>query len=321
MKILVTGAAGFIGSSVCERLLAANYAVIGVDSFNETYDPQLKRWNLLASMAHERFTLAELDILQREEMCALFEHHRPDAVIHLAALAGVRPSILDPALYQRVNVEGTVHVLDAARYAGVSRFIFGSSSSVYGERVELPFRETDPVDHPVSPYAATKKAGELLCHTYHHLFGMEIDCLRFFTVYGPRQRPEMAIHKFANAMLSGQPITLFGDGSSARDYTYISDIVDGVASALERADGYRVINLGGRHTITLSALVSKISDALGVEPTIKYLPNQAGDVSITSADVTRAAEALGYEPKVTIDEGIAQFARWLERIGQVPASR
>ena len=182
MKVIVTGAAGFIGSNVCDRLLSAGFSVVGVDCFNESYDPQLKRWNLTRPLAHERFSLAEIDVLDREKLCSLFEHERPEAVIHLAALAGVRPSILDPARYQRVNVEGTVHVLDAARFAGVKRFLFGSSSSVYGERKVVPFRETDSVDHPVSPYAATKKAGELLCHTYHHLFDMEIDCLRFFTV-------------------------------------------------------------------------------------------------------------------------------------------
>jgi len=295
--------------------------VIGVDCFNESYDPQLKRWNLLAASSHDRFSLAEIDVLERDKLCTLFADERPDAVIHLAALAGVRPSILDPARYQRVNVEGTVHVLDAARFSGVKRFLFGSSSSVYGERKEVPFRETDPVDHPVSPYAATKKAGELLCHTYHQLFDMEIDCLRFFTVYGPRQRPEMAISKFASAMLDGRPITVFGDGTSARDYTFVSDIVDGLESALRKPGGYRIINLGGDRTIPLSRLVSTIAEVLDVTPEIQYLPSQAGDVSVTSAELSLASRTLGYEPKVGIEDGVSRFVTWLKNTRKSPASR
>lgn len=321
MKVLVTGAAGFIGSSLSERLLSAGHTVVGVDCFNQTYNPQLKRWNLRTSLSKDGFSLAELDILNRDQLIALFELHRPDAVVHLAALAGVRPSIEQPALYQRVNVEGTTHVLDAARFVGVKHFIFGSSSSVYGERKSVPFSESDVVDHPVSPYAATKKAGELLCHTYHHLFDMDIDCLRFFTVYGARQRPEMAICKFANAMLDGRPITLFGDGSSARDYTFISDIVDGIERTLSNPDGYRVMNLGGEYTVTLSTLVATIASAINVEPKIEYLPNQAGDVSITSADVTRARSTIGYSPQVNLEEGIRRFVSWLKHTRSLPTER
>lgn len=321
MKIVITGAAGFIGSSLTERLLGAGHRVVGVDCFNDTYNPQLKRWNLRTSLSNECFTLEEVNILERETLCDLFEHHQPDAVVHLAALAGVRPSLVNPALYQRVNVEGTIHVLDAARFAGCKRVVFGSSSSVYGERTDVPFRETDVVDHPVSPYAATKKSGELLCHTYHHLFDMQIDCLRFFTVYGPRQRPEMAICKFGTSMLNGEPITLFGDGSSARDYTYISDIIDGIESALDRPGGYRVLNLGGQYTVRLSDLVSAISNALQIQAKIEYLPTQAGDVSITSADVSSAQSALGYEPKVNLVQGIGRFVDWLRRTRQNPECR
>ncbi len=318
---LITGAAGFIGSSLCEALLAQGHSVVGVDAFNQTYDPQLKRWNLTQCLADTRFELIQADILDEHEIQELLVSASPDAVIHLAALAGVRPSILNPVLYQRVNVEGTTNVLEATRRAGIKRFVFGSSSSVYGERTETPFRETDPVDHPVSPYAATKKAGELLCHTYHHLFDMEIDCLRFFTVYGPRQRPEMAIYKFADAMLDNRTITLYGDGSSARDYTYITDIVDGVISALDNPAGYRVMNLGGAHVVPLKVLVRSIADVWGCTPTLAYLPNQAGDVSITSADVQRAQTALGFEPKVNLSQGLERFAQWLRVVKQTPSAR
>ena len=321
MKIVVTGAAGFIGSSLSDRLLASGLSVIGIDCFNDAYDPQLKHWNLGKCLGNERFTLEQIDILERGKLHALFEHHRPDAVVHLAALAGVRPSIENPSLYQRVNIEGTTHVLDAARLSGCKEVVFGSSSSVYGERKAVPFRETDVVDHPVSPYAATKKAGELLCHTYHHLFDMEIDCLRFFTVYGPRQRPEMAIYKFANSMLDGSPITVFGDGSSARDYTYVTDIVDGIVGALARPNGYRILNLGGHQPVQLSTLVSTISNALQIEAKIEHLPNQAGDVSITCADVSRAHSAIGYTPKVGLEDGVERFVQWLKVIRKHPKLR
>jgi UDP-glucuronate 4-epimerase len=321
MKVLVTGAAGFIGSSLCEALLAQGHSVVGVDAFNRTYDPQLKRWNLTRCLLDPRFELVEADILDEPSIQSLFASTVPDAVIHLAALAGVRPSILNPVLYQRVNVEGTTNVLEATRRAGVKRFIFGSSSSVYGERKAVPFSEADPVDHPVSPYAATKKAGELLCHTYHHLFDMEIDCLRFFTVYGPRQRPEMAIYKFADAMLDGRTITMYGDGSSARDYTYISDIIDGVICALHQPNGYRIMNLGGARVVTLSDLVITLGEILECSPKLAYLPNQAGDVSITSADVQRAQAAFGFAPKVSLPQGLERFAQWLKVIKHSPADR
>jgi UDP-glucuronate 4-epimerase len=321
MKVLVTGAAGFIGSSLCEALLAQGHSVVGIDAFNQTYDPQLKRWNLTRCLLDPRFELTEADILDEQGIQSLLVSAAPDAVVHLAALAGVRPSILNPVLYQRVNVEGTTNVLEATRRAGVKRLIFGSSSSVYGERTAIPFREVDPVDHPVSPYAATKKAGELLCHTYHHLFGMEIDCLRFFTVYGPRQRPEMAIYKFADAMLDGRTITMYGDGSSARDYTYISDIIDGVISALNQPGGYRVMNLGGARVVTLSALVKTLAEILDCSPKLTHLPNQAGDVSITSADVQRAQNAFGFSPKVSLVQGLEQFAQWLKVIKDNPSQR
>jgi UDP-glucuronate 4-epimerase len=231
-------------------------------------------------------------------------------VVHLAAWAGVRPSIERPALYQKVNVEGTLNLLERCRHDAVARFVFASSSSVYGERDDVPFRETDNVDFPVSPYAATKKAGELLCATYHHLFGLHVHCLRFFTVYGPRQRPEMAIHKFTGLIDAGQPITMFGDGSSSRDYTYVTDIAAGVAASVDRCQGYRVYNLGESKTITLEALIIQIGQALGKTPIVHELPNQPGDVMRTYADISRARAELGYAPEIDIVEGVARFVAW-----------
>ena len=259
---------------------------------------------------HPSFRLVEGDIRDAATLDRLFREEKFRAVIHLAARAGVRPSILDPALYASVNLEGTTQLLEAARRHEVERFVFGSSSSVYGNNDKAPFSENDPVDHPISPYAATKKAGELLCYTYHHLFGMKIACLRFFTVYGPRQRPEMAIHKFARTLAEKGTIEQYGDGSSARDYTYVADIVRGIRLALDRCASYHIWNLGGSKTITLADLVGKIAAGLGVEPDVRVLPDQPGDVSRTWADISRAETELGWTPEIDIDAGLDRFIQW-----------
>ncbi len=309
--IVVTGAAGFIGSHLTEALLARGRRVVGLDSFDDFYDPALKRANLAGAARDPAFRLVEGDIRDPAALAAAFSRETIDGVFHLAARAGVRPSIRDPVLYSSVNVDGTTRLLEACRRHGVGRFVFGSSSSVYGDNPKVPFAESDPVDHPISPYAATKKAGEVLCHAYHHLFGIRVACLRFFTVYGPRQRPEMAIHKFARLLLAGEPIERYGDGSSARDYTYITDIVDGVLRAHERCDGYHVWNLGGSQTTTLAELTAKLARRLGVEPRVRSLPQQPGDVRRTWADVSRARAELGWEPRVGLDEGLDRFVAWV----------
>lgn len=317
-RIVVTGAAGFIGSHVSEALLARGDEVVGVDNFNSFYEPALKEENAALLGARRGFSLVRGTLLDPDVRKRCLVGAPVDAVIHLAAWAGVRPSIEQPALYQRENIEATVGLMDELRaQPAVPRFVFASSSSVYGANRKVPFAESDNVDHPVSPYAATKKCGELLAYTYHHLFGLPVTCLRFFTVYGPRQSPEMAIHKFAVRMLEGKTIPRFGDGSSARDYTFIDDIVAGVVAATDRCSGYDIYNLGNSQTVTLRELIEKLGQTLGVEPRVEELPDQPGDVPLTFADITRARQDLGYEPKTSIDEGLAVFAAWLkERRGR-----
>ncbi len=314
-SILITGGAGFIGSHLTERLLADGKRVVVLDSFDPFYDPDMKRQNLLGVSGAAGFRLVEGDIRDGALLDALFRSERFAAVIHLAARAGVRPSIEDPATYADVNVTGTVRVLEACRTSGVRRFLFGSSSSVYGDNEEVPFAEDDPVDHPVSPYAATKRAGELLSWNYHRLFGMEVACLRFFTVYGPRQRPEMAIRKFARLIAAGEEVEQYGDGSSARDYTYVSDIVEGVVRSLDRCRAFHIWNLGGSRTTTLLELVEKIARGLGVRPTIRRLDAQPGDVERTWADVRRARADLSWEPTVDLDRGLGLFLEWFRDQG------
>lgn len=309
-KILVTGGAGFIGSHVSEALLKAGSEVVALDSFDDFYSPALKHRNLEALHGHRGFTLVEGDIRDPKLVEGVFSSRPPDVVVHLAARAGVRPSIQEPALYSDVNVTGTTVLLEACRRHGVSKFLFGSSSSVYGNNVKLPFSETDDVDRPISPYAATKRAGELLCATYHELYRLNVFALRFFTVYGPRQRPEMAIHKFTRLIDQGRSVPRFGDGSTRRDYTYISDIVDGVLRAIEQVNGYEIINLGGSQTTRLSDLIGLIEGGLGRKAIIEAAPGQPGDVVVTEADVGKARRLLGFEPKVHVDEGIARFVEW-----------
>jgi UDP-glucuronate 4-epimerase len=312
MRVLVTGGAGFIGSHLVERLLEQDHEVVCFDNFNDFYDPRIKRRNVQAAFTNPRYTLVDGDILDMELLERVFREGGFDTVVHLAAYAGVRPSIESPQQYQKVNVEGTVNLLEQCRAHGVGRFVFASSSSVYGGRTQAPFCETDDVMRPISPYAATKVAGEALCFTYHHLFGIDIHALRFFTVYGPRQRPEMAIHLFARHILDGAPITLFGDGTAARDYTYVDDVVYAVARSAQTAKGYEVINIGGSRTTTLARLVELLEQRLGRKALIERRPDQAGDVPLTFASVDKARRLLGYEPRIGMEQGIDRFCAWLE---------
>ncbi len=313
-SILVTGAAGFIGSHLCEKLLASSRRVVGVDCFDSFYDPRTKRRNLEACLQSDAFELVECDIRDAKAMDAALGKGI-DVVVHLAARAGVRPSIENPLLYQDVNVAGTCVILEAMRKRDLKRLVFASSSSVYGNNKKVPFSESDNVDYPISPYAATKRAGELLCHAHHHLFGMDITCLRFFTVYGARQRPDLAIHKFARLIESGKPIPVFGDGSMMRDHTYIADIVSGVTAAIDRLGGYRIYNLGESRPVALRDLIKALEEALGKKAVIERLPLQPGDVDRTYADVSLAQRDLGYEPRTQLAEGLSHFVHWLRSEG------
>ncbi|TFG50284.1 MAG: SDR family NAD(P)-dependent oxidoreductase [Candidatus Brocadiia bacterium] len=310
MKILVTGAAGFIGSHLCERLLKQGQTVVGVDNFDEFYDPQVKRNNISACLNNVDFKLIEADIRDSKTMEELVGSGF-NAIIHLAARAGVRPSIEQPMLYNDVNINGTMVLLEAATKKNIKKFVFASSSSVYGNNKKVPFSEDDNVDFPISPYAATKKACELICHTYCHLYGISVTCLRFFTVYGPRQRPDLAIHKFAKLIEQGKPVPVYGDGSMMRDFTYISDIIDGVVAAVERCSGYNIYNLGESRPISVNDLIGKLEKALGKKAVKQYLPTQPGDVERTFADVTRAVNELDYKPATKIEDGLAEFVAWL----------
>ncbi|MFH1789408.1 MAG: SDR family NAD(P)-dependent oxidoreductase [Candidatus Altiarchaeota archaeon] len=307
MTVLVTGGAGFIGSHVCEKLLSRGEEVVCVDDLNDFYNPEVKKRNL-AELECEDFKFVKADITEKASVSKAFDG--VESVIHLAARAGVRPSIKNPQVYVKVNVEGTLNLLELCREKNIDNFVFGSSSSVYGVNEKVPFSEEDKVDNQISPYASSKLAGEALCHVYHHLYGMNISCLRFFTVYGPRGRPDMAVYKFTKAISEGEPIPVFGDGKAKRDYTYVSDIADGVVAAWEKKLGYEIINLGDSKTVELSYLISLIDDALGKKAVIEKKPVQAGDVPITYANISKAKKLLGYEPKVKIEEGIPLFVDW-----------
>ena len=322
MNILVTGGAGFIGSHLCQRLLTLGHDLIVLDNFNDFYNPALKRQNIqevqdTSSRLGRALRLCEGDIRDIPFLESVFMESRPDAVIHLAAMAGVRPSIERPRLYAEVNLGGTLNLLEASRGAAVGRFLFASSSSVYGNNPKVPFAESDPVDNPISPYAATKKGCELLCHTWHHLHNISIACLRFFTVYGPRQRPDLAINKFARMLGSGQPLPIYGDGSSSRDYTYVDDIVNGVVKALEWTASlpprFDIFNLGGSHPVELRQLVEVMERTMGLAARRELLPMQAGDVERTYADLTKSTALLGYRPTMDIEEGIARFVTWFRQ--------
>ena len=313
--LLVTGGAGFIGSHLTRRLLGRGDRVTVLDDFNDFYDPARKRRNVAPLLAEPAYRLVEGDIRDEALVERLFAQPDADrgpfdAVIHLAARAGVRPSLSEPILYEDVNCIGTLRLLEAAKRHGPQTFVFGSSSSVYGINEKVPFAEDDPVDLPISPYATTKRTGELLCFNYAHLYGLRCSCLRFFTVYGPAQRPEMAIHKFTDLLARGQAVPLYGDGTTRRDYTYVDDIVDGIVGALDLATKFEVLNLGGAETTALVDLVHMIASELAVEPRIDYLPEQPGDVPITFADVSHSALDLGYQPRVPIEDGISRFVEW-----------
>ena len=313
-RVLVTGAAGFIGSHVAEALLARGDAVVGLDNFDPFYPRAVKEGNLAALRTVAGFTFVEADVRDAARVRGLLD--ADTVVVHLAARAGVRPSIAQPAEYVSLNVDGTTAVLEAARAAGAKAFVFGGSSSVYGDTAPVPFREDWPATQPISPYAATKRAGELLCATYAHLFAMRIVALRLFTVYGPRQRPDLAIHAFTRLMAEGRPVPRFGDGSSERDYTYVTDIVQGVLAAVDwvrtGSPAFEIVNLGESRTTRLDRLITLIAAALGVTPRVDERPVQPGDVRRTCADVTKARQLLGYRPTTTVEDGIPRFVRWYE---------
>jgi UDP-glucuronate 4-epimerase len=311
MNFLVTGGAGFIGSHVCERLLQMGHSVWSVDDFNDFYDPAIKRQTIEnIKAASPNFTFMVGDITYKPVLERLFANNKFDQIIHLAARAGVRPSLAEPALYQRVNVEGTVKLLEFARASGVKKVTIASSSSVYGINSKVPFAEDDPIFSPISPYAASKLACEALGHVYHHVHGMDIVMLRFFTVYGPRQRPDLAIYKFTKLVSQGQPIPVYGDGKSARDYTYISDIVDGVIAVTQKEFGYQIFNLGESQTVQLWYLISLIENALGKKAVIDRQSAQPGDVPITYANIGKARSLLGYSPGIKVEQGIPLFVEW-----------
>ncbi len=311
-SILITGGAGFIGSHLVDRLMGeGDWRVTVVDDFNDFYDPAIKRANIDRHFAKTNFELVEADIRDFYSLQEAFNKTTFDCIVHLAARAGVRPSLSEPRLYVETNINGTVNLLELARAHGVRQFVFGSSSSVYGENEKVPFSEADPIFKPISPYAATKAAGELICHTYSHLYDLRIICLRFFTVYGARQRPDLAIHKFAKLISTGETIPVFGDGTTRRDYTYIDDIISGVRAAIDYDQSlYEVINLGESRTVELRELISLLEHALGKTAQIDRQPTQPGDVPQTFADISKARALLGYNPQTQIEEGVRKFVEW-----------
>lgn len=318
MLILLTGCAGFIGSHTTHALLKNGYNVIGIDNLNDFYNPEWKKQNLSKFNNEANFTFHCLDITDQKAVAEIFsqaqETGRPiSKIVHLAARAGVRPSIKDPLLYEEVNVKGTLNLLELARLFKVPQFVFASSSSVYGNQAKVPFSETDPVNEPVSPYAATKKAGEMLCYTYAHLHGIKTTCLRFFTVYGPAGRPDMAPYLFTEAILKGKTINKFGDGTTRRDYTYIDDIVQGIVSAVKKPFDFEVFNLGNNTPVTLNEFIAMLEEVAGKKAKVKQMPMQAGDVKQTYADIEKAKKLLGFEPKTEFKEGLTKFVEWFKQ--------
>lgn len=311
--ILVTGGAGFIGSHVCDRLLSMKKRVICLDNLNPYYSPKRKIKNIQHNFNNPNFLFIILDITKKEQLEQVFQNNKIDKIIHLAARAGVRPSIERPLWYRDTNVNGTINLLELAKKYKIKNFVFGSSSSVYGKIKKIPFSEEDNVDYPVSPYAASKKACELFCYTYSYLCNLNVTCLRYFTVYGPRGRPDMAPYLFTKWISQGKPIKMFGDGTTKRDYTYISDIVDGTIAALEKKFRFEILNLGNNKPIELRQFIKIIEKHLGKKAKIKKLPLPPGDVPMTFADITKAAKLLGYRPKVGIDEGMKRFVEWFKK--------
>lgn len=313
MKILVTGCAGFIGSHVAEALLLRGDTVIGIDNINDYYDPAKKEKNLEILKKHKKFVFYKEDIRNYDNLKRIFIRENPDKVVHLAARAGVRASIQNPLLYQEVNIRGTLNLLELAKNSKAKSFVFASSSSVYGNQEKTPFSEDDDVSTPISPYAATKRAGELLCYTYHHLYNTSITCLRFFTVYGPRGRPDMAPYKFTKLIIEGKPVPRYGDGTTKRDYTYITDIVKGVIAAIDKELSFEIINLGNNKPVMLNDFIRVIEEATHRKAVIKEMPMQPGDVNITYADIRKAQRLLGYQPETSIEEGMKKFVEWYEK--------
>ena len=311
-RILVTGGAGFIGSHLVDHLLAeGGWQITVVDDFNDFYSPEIKRANVAGHLTDPNYNLVEADIRDMAAMAALFTAEKFDCIVHLAARAGVRPSLAEPQLYTETNIVGTQNLLELAKEHGIKQFVFGSSSSVYGINEKVPFAEDDPIAQPISPYAATKAAGELLCHTYSHLYGIRVVALRFFTVYGARQRPDLAIHKFAKLISAGQPIPVFGDGTMRRDYTYIDDIIQGVRAAIDYdRSGYEIFNLGESQTIEVNELIGLLEHSLDTHAIIDRQPLQPGDVPVTFADISKSREMLGYNPTTKIADGIPKFVEW-----------
>ncbi len=320
-NILVTGGAGFIGSHLVERLLAEKiWNVCVVDDFNDFYAPETKRANVAKHLENPAYSLYETDICNAEDLREVFVESNFDAIVHLAARAGVRPSLLEPKLYNETNITGTLNLLELAREFSVKQFVFGSSSSVYGNNQKVPFSEDDQINQPISPYAATKAAGELLCHTYSHLYDIRTICLRFFTVYGARQRPDLAIHKFSKLISEGKPIRVFGDGTTRRDYTFIDDIIGGVRAAIDyRASDYEIFNLGESETVELKYLIELLEKNLGEKAVIEWGEMQPGDVLQTFADIRKAKELLNYNPQTKIERGIEKFVEWFN--GQITNSK
>lgn len=310
MKILITGAAGFIGSHTCESLIKDGNSIIGVDNFDSFYSHKLKELNLEQLNQNSNFRFYKADIRDDKALNQIFSSDQVDVVIHLAAKAGVRPSIESINEYYDVNINGTISLLESMRKNGIKKMVFASSSSIYGNNQKVPFSEDDRVDNPISPYASTKKSGELLCHVYSHLYNFDITCLRFFTVYGPRQRPDLAIHKFTKLIQENKPIPFYGDGSSSRDYTYIEDIVNGISCALNHLEGYKIYNLGESKVITLKKLVEVIETIVGKKAVLNQLPMQQGDVSRTFADISKARAEIGYNPAYDFETGMKKFVDW-----------
>lgn len=313
IRFLITGVAGFIGSNLAEKLINNGDQVIGIDNFDNFYDKKIKLQNLTILQSSNNFKLYSLDLLNYNELNDVFKTNKIDIVIHLAAKAGVRPSILEPTTYFNVNLNGTLNLLEVMKINNLQKLIFASSSSVYGNNKTVPFSESDNVDFPISPYAASKKAGELLCHTYHHLYNFDIFCLRFFTVYGQRQRPDLAIHKFTKALLNKEPIPFYGDGTTRRDYTHITDIIKGIEGAINNLNGFEIFNLGESHTTTLIQLINYLEVFTGEKAILKKLPMQAGDVELTFANVDKARKLLNYNPSVNIAEGLREFVNWYKK--------